>query len=376
VFAVDISITDRLEDVEADWDRLEQTGLLTPFQRRGWLGPWYRHVAPAFGATPLFAIARDRETGEPVMLLPLCRRFDGSHDVIEFADLGVSDYNAPVIGHRAMSDADLADLWAAMRHSLPRADLIRMDKMPERIDGRRNPLVATGGVHRIGMSAWGVDLPADRAAFDSERLGASFLKEMRKKHRRIEGRGAVNFLVPETADEALDMFATLAEMRAARFAELGRHNVLGTPACRTFYDEVVRHSWGTGLAYVAALDVGDERVATLFGLRGRGSFHLLMSTFTGEKWKSCSPGNVLIDRAITAMIGEGLRYFDFTIGDEAYKRDFGASELALYGGAAHLSLSGLVEAFKGQVKGALMTRLRQHGMAQAARNLLGTKAVS
>jgi CelD/BcsL family acetyltransferase involved in cellulose biosynthesis len=376
LFSFEIVVSDRIGDVRADWRRLEAEGAATPFQALGWLEPWYDHVAPAFRATPLFVVARDRRTAAPLMLLPLCRRHDGHHDVIEFADLGVSDYNAPLLGAAQRRPGAQADIWAAIRAALPRADLLRMDKLPETVAGNANPLIATRNMHRIGMSAWGVALPRDRAAFDETCLAPTFLKELRRKNRRIEGRGPVSYVVPQDVAQALDMFATLADLRAARFAELGRHNVLGIPACRAFYEQVIERSWAGGLVYMAALDVGAERVAVLFGLRSGGTFHLLMSTFRGDKWKSSSPGNVLIDRAITAMIGEGVNYFDFTIGDEAYKRDFGATETPLYGGSLHLSLTGFIEALKGQVAGAVKSRLRQKGVAQAARGLLGSKAAS
>jgi CelD/BcsL family acetyltransferase involved in cellulose biosynthesis len=38
----------------------------------------------------------------------------------------------------------------------------------------------------------------------------------------------------------------------------------------------------------------------------------------------------MIRRAIEQFIAEGARYFDLTIGDEAYKRAFGASREPLY----------------------------------------------
>ena len=78
-------------------------------------------------------------------LLPLIRRQQNGIRIVEFADLDLTDYNAPMLGSAAPRDARAAralwrDLLAALRKLPGGADLIRLRKMPVDLDGRPNPL--------------------------------------------------------------------------------------------------------------------------------------------------------------------------------------------------------------------------------------------
>ncbi len=335
----DVDASDDLSTVRDDWAALEAVGRYTPFQSRAWLLPWYEIVAPQFGARPLFVRVRDRATGEPIMLLPLARRRDSGLTLVEFADLGVSDYHAPLFAPEMCELRSRGSaLWVKVQEALRPADLFRFEKTPPLVGGLRNPLLDVAR-RRMNFSAWDVALPADRAAFDAGLADQSFLRELARKNRRIAGRGPVRFVEAVTQDERRRAFDALCEQRAARFAELGRDNILQRAPFRAFY-EAVALSDGDRVARLFTLYVGEDIVGTIFGL-GRGArFCMIMSTIGDDRWKSCSPGNVAMDRLISHLIDEGGGILDFTIGDEAYKRSFGAVERELSAGVLSLSWRG------------------------------------
>src|SRR5687767_7410590 len=124
----------------------------TPFQQPQWYDAWYAAFAGAEGVAPLIAVVTDASTGEPAMLLPLIRRLQGKLATVEFADLNLTDYNAPILGSAAPRDAAaMRALWRSLLSALRRmpeaADLIRLRKVPVNLDGRSNPLALldTGG---------------------------------------------------------------------------------------------------------------------------------------------------------------------------------------------------------------------------------------
>jgi CelD/BcsL family acetyltransferase involved in cellulose biosynthesis len=61
----------------------------------------------------------------------------------------------------------------------------------------------------------------------------------------------------------------------------------------------------------------------------------------GEKWSMCSPGRLIIERTMAALHGDGVRKFDFSIGNYDYKRRFGVQHLLLVAVTAALSWRGL-----------------------------------
>src|SRR5215207_7490599 len=121
----------------------------TPFQHPQWYDAWYAAFAGAEGIEPLIAVVTDTSTGEPALLLPLIRREQDNIAIVEFADLDLTDYNAPILGSATPRDARAARmLWrsllSALRRMPEKADLIRLRKVPVDLDGKTNPLALLG----------------------------------------------------------------------------------------------------------------------------------------------------------------------------------------------------------------------------------------
>ena len=92
---------DDWDTVAGDWDGAYRRGQATIFQHGKWLAAWYGAFAGQPGIEPLMATVRDRATGEIALLLPLIRRRLKRICVVEFADLELTDYNAPLLGPAA-----------------------------------------------------------------------------------------------------------------------------------------------------------------------------------------------------------------------------------------------------------------------------------
>jgi CelD/BcsL family acetyltransferase involved in cellulose biosynthesis len=258
------------------------------------------------------------------------------------------------------------ELWQRILHALPPADVVRFEKMPAAFSGAANPLHTLDDTRSMSIESWHVALPKTRPEYDN-RLTSTFLKELRRKGRRVDGRGKSALVHAGDSDEALRIFDALARMRTERFAELGRDNVLAVPALRAFYEAVIVESWSEGFTSLDALEVDGEIVAALFALRHAGTYSLLLSAFLGGEWKSASPGNVVLDRMATHLIESGVRVFDFTIGNENYKRDFGAVPQALLAGDYPVSLLGWPVA---------MRRVLSHHVGNGLRSPTMTRATS
>lgn len=316
--------------VESQWRELEAGGAATPFQTRAWLLPWYRIVAPAFGVSPLFATLRERASGRPLMLLPLCLRRRHGVLRVEFPDLGTSDYNAPLLApgfapEMSMGDDGFAALWQDILAALPRADLICFEKMPETLAGRPNPLARLAGATPMRGSAWGIELPESRAAYE-ETLKTVIRGELRRKRRNLEREGPMRYRPARLEAEGRQVFEALKRQRRIRWP----NDILGDPAFLRFYEAAIFDAWPEGLGRLSALWIGDEIAATLFALAHDGRYLLLLHSFEPERWGTNSPGIVAIDSAISDQIDCGTAYFDFTIGDEPYKQQFGVQGTRLY----------------------------------------------
>ncbi len=335
-FVVDVQTDASL--VVRQWEELEPCG--TVFQTRAWLLPWYRIVAPRFNASPLFVTVSQRKTGRALMFFPLCLRRKRGLRIVEFADLGVCDYNTPVMAPGlAVTAGAMASLWTDICRRLPPADIVRFTKTPEFSSRCLVPLVQLDWMQRMDLRSWTLPLPQTRDEYDRLILKPKDRKEQRRKHRNLsEALGDVTFLTASTATARREIFEALTRQRRDRFRDCGRWDILDDPTFFRFYETVALESQGE-IAALSALRVADKPVATLFALVHNGSYCLLMHSFDLDI-ERLSPGIVAIDEMISRAIESRLSCFDFTIGNETYKRRFGTKAGFLYEGLYPLSAKG------------------------------------
>jgi CelD/BcsL family acetyltransferase involved in cellulose biosynthesis len=325
----------------------------TPFQDSRWLDAWYAAFAYDDRVEPLIAVISDSASAEPVALLPLVRRVQNGIRIVEFADLDLTDYNAPVLGKAAPRDARTArslwqDLLTALRRMPDGADLVRLRKMPVDLGGRPNPLALLDGVSSSPVNG---NLVTTGDDFDAYRysLDRTVRKELERSWRVFTRDPAASFQVVTDKAEALRILATMEAQQDARMQALGLSFVLNSEICAAFYRHLVDGSVGNGYAVLSALKVGHEVVAILLGVRTDSRYVMVRISNAGEKWSKCSPGRLVIERTMASLHQEGVRQFDFSIGNYAYKRRFGVIPFALTEITTPLSWRGWPYAFRDRV---------------------------
>jgi CelD/BcsL family acetyltransferase involved in cellulose biosynthesis len=344
-------------EVMSDWQaaiaRWQDVSPSTPFQHRQWYDAWYGAFAGADGVEPLIAVVTDASTGELAVMLPLIRRRQSNIRIVEFADLDLTDYNAPILGNAAPRDARAArvlwrDLLKALRRMQGGADLIRLRKVPIDLDGRANPLALLGAAGPCSLNG---NLVTTDENYDGWRytLEKTVRKELERSWRVFTRDPAATFKLITDHHEALKILSTTEVQQGTRMQSLGLNFVLNDETCAAFYRNLVRDGVGSGYALVSALTVGDEVVATLLGIRSGAHYVMIRISNAGEKWSNCSPGRLIIERTMAALHQDGVREFDFSVGNYAYKRRFGVARLPLVDISAALSWRGLPYALRDRV---------------------------
>lgn len=329
-------------DFVRDWrlaaSRLN-AGHRTAFQHRYWLAAWYE----AFhDFAPLIAVISDASTGKDIAIVPMISHVRRGIRVVEFADLGVSDYNAPIVALDAALDAATAEaigkaLVEALRALPDRLDLLRLKKMPAHVGGRPNPLVSLG---RIGSSSLNGNVVL--TGNDYEAYQASIKRMQMPRCWRVFSRHeGARFETATDLARARELLDVMDVQQQARMQKLGSRFVLNDETHAAFYREVARHGVAEGYAVISALVCDEGVVATTLGVRHGATYFLLRISHAGESWSSCSPGLLVTERTMAALHAQGVRRFDLSIGNQDYKRRFGAEKVALTDASIALSWRGL-----------------------------------
>lgn len=334
-------------DFLRDWRQVASRlngGHRTAFQHVYWLGAWYeafRDVAP------LIAVISDAASGRDIAIVPMISHVRRGIRVVEFADLGVSDNNAPILMLDAALDAGAAGafnkaLIDALQALPDRFDLLRLRKMPAQVGGKPNPLVSLG---RLGSSSLNGNLVLMGDDYESYQASIKRM-QMPRCWRVFTRHTGARFEIATDVARAYELLDVMDVQQQARMQKLGSPFVLNDEIHARFYREVARQGIREGYAVVSALVCDEGVIGTSFGVRQGATYYLLRISHGGDSWSSCSPGLLVIERTMAALHAKGVRRFDLSIGNQDYKRRFGATKIPLTDVSVALSWRGLPYALR------------------------------
>lgn len=342
--------------IAAQWD-----GGLTPFQHPAWLASWYGALGERPELTPLLLTARDGVSGEVALRLPLVLYRKGRMRIIEFADLEITDFNAPAVGPAAPGDARQAlALWRKIRTALPPADLVRLRKMPGVLRGRPNPLALLPQALPCAENGNLVVTGDDWDAWRRERP-KTVRKELERSWRVFSREPNTSFEIVTDPERAQAVLRAMEWQQQTRMREKGVGYTLDDPEIARFYRDLVRRGTESGFAVLSALLAGDEVVASLLGVRDGPGFVMIRISNAGGPWANCSPGRLIIERTMAELHAQGCRSFDFSIGNYDYKRRLGVTPVPLYDYTEALSLVGIPHSLRARAAGELRKRPELNG---------------
>ncbi|WP_426611590.1 GNAT family N-acetyltransferase [Bradyrhizobium sp. McL0616] len=360
-------------DFMRDWRRAAlrlNAGHRTAFQHGYWLGAWYE----AFhGVAPLIAVISDAATGKDIAMVPMISHIRRGIRVVEFADLGVSDNNAPILACDATFDATGAHAISAalvdgLRALPDRFDLLRLKKMPAYVGGKPNPLVGLGRLGSCSLNGNLVLTGDDYADYQ-----ASIKRMQMPRCWRVFSRHAgARFEIATDVARAHELLDVMDVQQQERMQKLGSRFVLNDEAHAGFYRDVAEKGVAEGYAIVSALVCDEGIVATTLGVRYGATYFLLRIGHAGKRWAGCSPGLLVTERTLAALHAQGVRRFDLSIGNHDYKRRFGAEPVPLTDVSVALSWRGLPyvlrdHAAQGLRRHPKLAALASRAMGKAAR---------
>lgn len=325
------TIYNSLPEVERLWRVLQVSGDATYFQTFEVFSAWAQNLAPSMRADWFVLAVLDQTSLMPLMLLPLMLVRTGYLRVIEAADLGVCDFNGPIVDRRFQpSGPEMSRIWHDAVKRMPAADLIRISKMPDSIASTPNPLLKLGLSHKIKLGNFKTPLRTMGRSWSPDLLPEKLRLDLAARARKLSKRGKIDFRIAATNEEADRFFHAMLEQRAERFAAMERPDALACPAHQRFYRSLIDPASAKSPAVIQALLVDGEPIATGYGFQSADSFGMIFPTFKSEGWRNYSPGLQLFLESMKWAAARGHAFYDFTIGGESFKLSLGAREYPLY----------------------------------------------
>lgn len=339
--------------LESLWRQLEAEGHCTVFQTYDWAACWYDTAVLSGEAEPLIAVVFNENFGL-AWIMPLCLYRKKGLRIISFADLGIADYVAPLMARDAPSDpVAIRAMLRSVFKELPACDIINFQKLAGQVDGVPNPLLLLPGLERFSVGCHGIRLDEPWPVLKKKIMQSRLRSHIRHREKLIKEEGEVvieHHVAPEMFMPLMDRIIIT---RNKRFSEIGKPPM--PPLWQNFYKNLAGRKSRTLNIIISTMTVAGETVATCFGFVRGKTYYAIMPTFEMGKWERFAPGTMLYDAMLTnfsEQAGEG-GYFDFTVGDEPYKKRFGGERHLLYEWMTPRSALGLIAYITWRAKVAL-----------------------
>lgn len=340
-----LSITSDLDGIENVWRCFEQRAECTPFQTFDWLSAYQHCIGRPEEVKPAIVTGR-QGNGELLFILPLA---------IERARLGrrcvflghtVCDYNAPLLASEfpcVVAPAEFAKWWRNIETFIQETpgyhyDIVWLDKMPERIGQQANPMLALATRFNSNRG-YRARLGKDWDSFYTAKRSPTTRSKDRRKQRRLEEHGELRIVTQNNPKEREWALRILFDQKSRSFARTGVPNPFAKSDRADFYQAAAAKAGS--LVHISRLDVGSTCLAANLGLLFRGCYYYLLTSYDDGPLKRYGPGELHLRELIRYAISQELRYFDFTIGEHAFKLEWTDEEAKLYDRIAAASWLGL-----------------------------------
>jgi CelD/BcsL family acetyltransferase involved in cellulose biosynthesis len=307
----------------ADWDAANWPSIgsgpaleMSVFQAREFLETWMRTIGLERGVRPVLAVVVDGD-GRPVLYLPLAIETKFGVTLLRFMDAGVSDLNVPIMARdRRLAPEEFAAVWKEILSRLPALDVIDLRKMPDHLNGVRNPLtyLACDPGHDNGclMSLSALPEIHGRASVVRTR------KKLRRQHRRMSELGDTRFLCNPPGEALRRTVDGLLDLKRMQYMRTWGRDFLAKPGINCFYREMSQPERLGRISQLSGLMCGDDLVSAHLGFTGRNRFHYVMPAYDIQ-FRALAPGCLLLDHLMMQCRDAGYEVFDLGEGEHPYK---------------------------------------------------------
>jgi CelD/BcsL family acetyltransferase involved in cellulose biosynthesis len=328
--------------VEAKWRQFESHAEMYAYQSYDWIAAWLFCCGTRERVTPRIVTIEDAH-GKMIMLLPLGLALrSGGHAIIWLGGV-FADYLGPLLAPGCsawLTRTRFLGLWSDVEKALAPYDMLCLDRQPEWINETRNPFIDLPCI-RNSSSAHATCLSSPYDSFVRTKRGTDWIRAERRKERRLAESGKLEFVNADTSNYS-DLLDALIQLKSLRYREMGVKDQFASDAQREFLHRLSAACLGRGFVRLFALKLDEKVIAAHWGLVSRDRFYHMLPASSRRDYRRYSPGGLLLRHMLAWAIGQQLRIFDFTIGDEAYKLEWRDREMALFDCLVGRSLRGRI----------------------------------
>lgn len=315
---MDISLTHHWDNIDPeDWNSLCSKGPTnTVFQTYQWHAAWLEE----FGKDNTLFLIQVKEDGKLIGLAPLVIIPKFALRILKFIGTGHSDY-CDFIYDKADTKA-LKEIFKYLRTKMDDWDAMALDHIPE---GSETVRVINACCRDAGFSVTLYSkLPCPVFIFDQNKNNIKELANKKRLHnyyQYFEKKGEYQVLNSNTEGGITPFLEQFFEQHIQRCKTTDHQSLFWDERNQRFYKNLVKYLCPNHWLNFTVVQSQGQAIAFHFGLVYGRKFICYKPSFD-HRLSKFSPGQVLLRELFIYSMGNGCEEFDFSIGDEDYKRRF------------------------------------------------------
>jgi CelD/BcsL family acetyltransferase involved in cellulose biosynthesis len=307
-----------VEDDLAAYADVARRGVFSPAQSPIWIENWIKYVRPDF------VVATLARGGQPALSVALEVIRNGPLRTASFMSGRHANGNMPPMTAAFAQNATVADLRAlaaAVAKARPDIDLIAFDRLATEIGGTPNALLLLPHRQSPNLSL-AVSLEGGFDALLSRASGKRKRKKHRSQTRKFEAAGGFHRIEAKNEVETNALLDAFFAMKEVRFRKAGIANVFAEADVQAFFRAIFAEALKepTPSFVLNALEVGGIVRAVTGSSRCADRLICEFGAIADDDVAFASPGEFLFFDNIREACQQGYAVYDFSVGDEPYKR--------------------------------------------------------
>ena len=335
------------KDLEVMWSKLETNGDHYVFQSYEWFKNWHQIY---FKKNKNFhlRISVIKYKSKVICILPFQIEKKLGLNILRWVGDEELDYCSPILDKSfEFSEENFKEILKKVFSKLERVDILKLIRQPKKINNLTNPFILYLPNY-FDSKSYFVSLPAKWKDYENNVIKKDFKSQNKRKKKALKKSGKLRYKIFKNKNEIIKVLKDLFEQKNTRLS-LKKSKTLFQKNDYDFYDSICRSEEKTFQAHLSSLELDEKILAMHLGIIHNKRFYYLILSM-GEDFEKYSPGRILISLLIKWSISKKLKFFDFTLGDESYKKSWSNDSSEYFNHISSKSFLGLIFVFLFKLK--------------------------
>lgn len=336
-----IEIHTQLDDeIQKFWSDLEDRSNLGPFQSFGWVKHWLSTVGlPVYDIEVFVVCIFVNEHIEAILPMGIVKK--NKFSKLEWLGGIHCDYMGPLVAEDSIFFySNFNSIWREVLTALPKIDVVSFRNQPLKLGSQNNPFCSMRHSREYSNS-YQANFEGSWSQFKGS-ISKKVLNDSIRQRKRLSSLGILKFVVLDKSEDKSLFYKKLFAFKSLRYAEMGVEDILKPKEHKDFYLGMPESINKFTSVHCAALMLDDEIIALHWGVIQKKTFYYLMPANSSGKWSKYSPGKLLLEELLFWCHENKISIFDFTSGDEMYKKIWTNASLSLINTLTPITLKGYI----------------------------------